>query len=95
MLLISKPYMERRTSATCRALWPEVDVVCAWRPLDPDACVRSIGDGGPVVDMLVGDLQRVMVTPNGASRVEQHVPAGVRATYDRLVAAGFDSRLLR
>src|SRR5688572_17581723 len=29
VLLISKPYMERRSYATCRKAWPEVEAVCA------------------------------------------------------------------
>ncbi|GAB2553083.1 YdcF family protein [Kribbella endophytica] len=32
VLLISKPYMERRAFATCQKVWPEVEVVCASEP---------------------------------------------------------------
>ena len=94
ILLISKPYMERRAYATCRKVWPEVEVVCASEPLKFDDYVRSIGDGKLVVDMLVGDLQRVVEYPKQGFAVEQDVPADVLGAYDRLVEAGFDSRLL-
>ncbi|GHH53796.1 YdcF family protein [Lentzea cavernae] len=94
VLLISKPYMERRAYATCRKLWPEVEVVCASEPLKFADYVRSIGDEKLVIDMLVGDLQRVVEYPKHGFAVEQDVPADVSAAYDRLVAAGFDSRML-
>ncbi|MEV6711306.1 YdcF family protein [Lentzea sp. NPDC051208] len=95
VLLISKPYMERRSYATCRKAWPEVEAVCASEPLKFGDYVRSIGDERLVIDMLVGDLQRVVVYPKLGFAVEQNVPAGVLAAYERLVAAGFDSRMLR
>jgi uncharacterized SAM-binding protein YcdF (DUF218 family) len=95
LLLISKPYMERRAFATCRKVWPEVDIICASEPLKFDDYVRSIGDEKLVIDMLVGDLQRVIEYPKLGFAIEQEVPAGVSAAYTRLLSAGFDSRLLR
>ncbi|MGV9990003.1 YdcF family protein [Streptomyces sp. NPDC003374] len=94
LTLISKPYMERRSYVTCRKLWPEVDVVCASEPLELDDYIKSIGDEKLVVDMLVGDLQRVIEYPKLGFAVEQEVPADVFDAYERLVRAGFDSRLV-
>jgi uncharacterized SAM-binding protein YcdF (DUF218 family) len=94
VLLISKPYMERRAYATCRRVWPEVEAVCVSEPLTFDDYVRSIGDEKLVFDMLVGDLQRVVEYPRLGFAVEQDVPAGVLVAYGRLIEAGFDSRLL-
>jgi uncharacterized SAM-binding protein YcdF (DUF218 family) len=94
LLLISKPYMERRSYATCRELWPEAEVVCASEPLELDDYIKSIGDEKLVVDMLVGDLQRVIVYPKLGFAVEQEVPGDVYDAYERLLGAGFDSRLI-
>lgn len=93
LLLISKPYMERRAYATCRKVWPEVEVVCASEPLKLDDYAQSIGDENLVIDMLVGDLQRVVEYPKQGFAIEQDVPSDVRAAYDRLLVAGFDSRI--
>ncbi|MGI5230036.1 YdcF family protein [Actinoallomurus sp. CA-142502] len=95
LLLISKPYMERRAYATCRKVWPEVDVVCASEPLLLDDYVKAIGDEKLVVDMLVGDLQRVIEYPKFGFAIEQGVPEDVLAAYERLLRAGFDGRLLK
>ncbi|MCS7479169.1 YdcF family protein [Umezawaea endophytica] len=95
VLVVSKPYMQRRAFATCGAVWPEVDVVCASEELALADYVRSIGDEKLVIDMLVGDLQRVVEYPKLGFATDQHVPVGVTEAYDRLLEGGFDSRLLR
>lgn len=94
VLLVSKPYMERRCYATARKLWPEVEVVCASEPLGLDDYLKSIGDEKLVVDMLVGDLQRVIEYPGLGFAVEQQVPRDVREAYASLVRDGFTSRLI-
>ncbi|MGW7208481.1 YdcF family protein [Streptomyces sp. NPDC054837] len=94
LLLISKPYMERRSYATCRKLWPEAEVMCASEPLELDDYIKSIGDEKLVVDMLVGDLERVIEYPKLGFAVEQDVPGDVHDAYERLLRAGFDSRLI-
>ncbi|TDC83391.1 YdcF family protein [Actinomadura sp. 7K507] len=95
LLLISKPYMERRSFATARRLWPEADLVCASKPQSFDEYLKSIGDEGFVIDMIVGDLQRVIEYPARGFAVAQDVPADVQAAYRRLLAAGFDKHLAR
>lgn len=95
VLLICKPYMERRAYATARKLWPEVEVVCASERLEFGDYVKSIGDEKLVIDMVVGDLQRVIEYPRLGFAIEQHVPAQVRAAYESLLAAGFVGRLAK
>jgi uncharacterized SAM-binding protein YcdF (DUF218 family) len=94
VLLISKPYMQRRAFATARKLWPEVGIVCASETLAFDDYLKSIGDDKLVIDMLVGDLQRVIEYPARGFAVAQDVPGAVMDAYRRLLAAGFNSRLL-
>jgi uncharacterized SAM-binding protein YcdF (DUF218 family) len=93
VMLISKPYIQRRAYATARKLWPEVTVVCVSEDLTLDDYLKQMGDGKLVIDMLVGDLQRVIDYPARGFAISQEVPADVDGAYRRLVAAGFDSRL--
>jgi uncharacterized SAM-binding protein YcdF (DUF218 family) len=95
VLLISKPYMERRAFATARMVWSDVEAVCASEPLTFDDYLTSVGDHKLVIDMLVGDLQRVIEYPALGFAVSQDVPDEVEAAYKRLLAAGYDSRLLQ
>ncbi|MFI8928836.1 YdcF family protein [Streptomyces sp. NPDC053474] len=94
VLLVSKPYMERRSFATARKVWPEVELTCASEPLELDDYLKSIGDENLVLDMLVGDLQRVIEYPRLGFAVEQDVPDAVRAAYESLIHDGFTSRLI-
>ncbi|OMI84553.1 hypothetical protein BSZ07_38415 [Streptomyces sp. M1013] len=94
VLLISKPYEERRAYATARKLWPEVEIVSASSPMTLNEYVDSIGDARMVIDMLVGALQRLLVYPEQGYLISQPVPADVIEAYERLCQAGFTSRLL-
>ncbi|GII80297.1 hypothetical protein Sru01_52790 [Sphaerisporangium rufum] len=94
VLLISKPYMERRSFATARKLWPDVEIRCASEPLEFDDYLKSIGDEKLVLDMLAGDLQRVIEYPKLGFAIEQEVPEAVHAAYESLVRDGFTSRLI-
>jgi uncharacterized SAM-binding protein YcdF (DUF218 family) len=94
VLLISKPYMERRAYATCQKVWPEVRPICASEPIGFDEYVASIGDPKLVLDMLVGDLQRVMEYPALGFAIEQPVPETVKTAYRHLTSAGYTSRLI-
>ncbi|MGW2330724.1 YdcF family protein [Streptomyces sp. NPDC001700] len=94
VMLIAMPCMERRAYATCRKVWPEVEVVCTSDPADLADYVKSIGDEKLVIDTMVGDLQRVIEYPKSGFAIEQEVPDDVRTAYERLRRSGFDSRLI-
>jgi hypothetical protein len=93
-MLLSKLYMQRRGYATMRKSWPGPDVVCASESLSFDDYLKSIGDDKLVIDMLVGDLQRVIDYPARGFAIAQDVPGSVMDAYRRLTAAGYDSRLM-
>ncbi|MFI5855700.1 YdcF family protein [Streptomyces parvulus] len=94
VLLISKPYEERRAYATARKLWPEVEIISASSPMMLNEYVDSVGDARMVIDMLVGALQRLLVYPEQGYLISQPVPADVVEAYERLCRSGFTSRLL-
>jgi uncharacterized SAM-binding protein YcdF (DUF218 family) len=94
VLLISLPYMERRAYATSRGAWPEVEAICASEPLTFDEYVNKIGDAKLLIDILVGDLQRVIEYPALGYAIAQDVPPPVEAAYQRLLRTGYDTRLI-
>lgn len=94
VLLVCKPYEERRAYATARKLWPDVEWVCASAPMSFAEYIASIGDERLVIDMLVGAQQRLMIYPNHGFMIRQEVPVDVETAYGRLVADGFTSRLV-
>ncbi|MYX34155.1 MULTISPECIES: YdcF family protein [unclassified Streptomyces] len=94
VLLISKPYEERRAYATARKLWPGVEIISASTPMTLGEYVDSIGDARLVIDMLVGALQRLLIYPEQGFMISQAVPDDVIAAYERLRQHGFTSRLI-
>lgn len=94
VLLVSKPYEERRAYATARKLWPDVEWVSASTPMTLSEYVDSIRDARLVIDMLVGAQQRLMVYPRQGFMIEQEIPDDVAGAYERLRGEGFTSRLV-
>jgi uncharacterized SAM-binding protein YcdF (DUF218 family) len=95
VLVICRPYQQRRAYATFRAAWPDVDVICASQHLPLDDYVSTIGDPKLVIDMIVGDTQRVIEYPQAGFAAEQPVPERVHEAYRHLVEHGFTSRLIK
>ncbi|MFI6609378.1 YdcF family protein [Streptomyces sp. NPDC050507] len=94
VLLVSKPYEERRAYATARKAWPGVEIISASTPMTLNEYADSIQDARLVIDMLVGALQRLLIYPDQGFMIEQRVPADVLEAYERLCREGFTSRLL-
>ncbi|MCX4914351.1 YdcF family protein [Streptomyces sp. NBC_00687] len=93
ILLVSKPYEERRAYATARKLWPEVEYVSASTPMSLAEYVDSIQDARLVINMLVGAQQRLVLYPQLGFMIEQKIPLDVTKAYERLRSEGFTSRL--
>ncbi|MEV7170780.1 YdcF family protein [Streptomyces sp. NPDC093224] len=94
VLLVSKPYEERRAYATARKFWPEVEIISASTPMTLNEYVESIGDPKLVIDMLVGALQRLQLYPKQGFMVHLPVSSSVLVAYQRLCDRGFTSRLI-
>jgi uncharacterized SAM-binding protein YcdF (DUF218 family) len=93
-ILISRPYQQRRAYATAKKLWPEIEVICASCPLPLDEYVADIGDADRVINMLVGDTQRIMIYPEQGFAIPQAMPTHVQAAYKHLTRAGYTARLI-
>lgn len=91
---ISRPYQQRRAYATCRKIWPEVDPICASLPLPLAEYVETIGDVDRVLNMLVGDTQRIGLFAERGFAVPQPMPAKVMQAYEHLVQHGYTARLI-
>jgi hypothetical protein len=93
-LIVSRPYQQRRVYATCSLLWARADIICSSQPLPLVDYIASIGDPKLVVDMIVGDTQRVIEYPTRGHAAQQHIPRSVLRAITRLLDFGFTSRQL-
>jgi uncharacterized SAM-binding protein YcdF (DUF218 family) len=94
VILMSRPYQQRRAYATCKKIWPEVEVICTSLPLPLDEYVAAIGDANKVIDMLVGDTQRVKQYAELEFSIPQEIPHEIQKSFSRLTRAGYISRLI-
>jgi uncharacterized SAM-binding protein YcdF (DUF218 family) len=89
VLLITKPYMERRAFATARLLWPEVEVTCASPDQSYASYAAMLRNRRLLLNILVGSIQRILTYPALGYCEEQHVPLQVRYAAIRLDGDGF------
>ena len=97
-ILVQKPYMERRSYATFRKLWPEKDVIVSSPPVSLDEYLARYSNDAltrdEVISIMVGDLQRVKIYSERGFQIHQDIPADVWEAFEALVAAGYDKRLI-
>ena len=97
-ILVQKPYMERRTFATFRKLWPEPSVCVTSPRVSLDDYLSHYANAAlsadDVISIMVGDLQRIRVYPEKGFQIPQPIPDDVWIAFRELVAAGYDGHLV-
>jgi uncharacterized SAM-binding protein YcdF (DUF218 family) len=97
-IVVQKPYMERRSFATFRKMWPEKDVIVT----SPQVAFAEYLDSyanreisvDDVVSIMVGDLQRIKVYAEKDFQIQQEIPPEVWSAYEELVRFGYDRHLI-
>lgn len=97
-IIVQKPYMERRSYATFKKVWPDPGIRVTSPQVTFDDYLRGYTHGAltprDVVDIMVGDLQRIRVYAEKGFQIPQEIPHEVWSAYEALVRAGFDRRLV-
>jgi uncharacterized SAM-binding protein YcdF (DUF218 family) len=94
-IVVQKPYMERRSYATFKKHWPDKNLLVT-SPQIP--FVEYATDDIPlprVINIMVGDLQRIRFYTARGFQVYQEIPPDVWEAYERLVQLGFDQHLMK
>lgn len=93
-LLVQKPYMERRSYATFKRHWPEKELIVTSPQIDfADYPTEEI-PMERVINIMVGDLQRIRIYPEKGFQIPMEIPDAVWAAYEKLVFWGFDRHLV-
>jgi uncharacterized SAM-binding protein YcdF (DUF218 family) len=97
-IVVQKPYMERRSFATFKKVWPEKDLVVTSPQVSMDDYLRDYSHEAlsedDVVGIMVGDLQRIRLYPAKGFQIPQDIPDDVWRAYEELVNAGYDKYLI-
>jgi uncharacterized SAM-binding protein YcdF (DUF218 family) len=97
-IVVQKPYMERRSYATFRKLWPDKQLIVTSPRVSFDEYLASYSNETltreDVVSIMVGDLQRIRLYPARGFQIHQDIPDDIWTAYEELVQAGFDRHLV-
>jgi uncharacterized SAM-binding protein YcdF (DUF218 family) len=93
-LLVQKPYMERRSYATFKRHWPEKTLIVTSPQLSFEDYPTPEIPLEKVINIMVGDLQRIRIYPDKGFQIAQEIPDEVWEAYERLVKAGFTRHLV-
>ena len=92
-LLVQKPYMEKRSYATFKKHWPDKELIVTSPQIDFEDYPNEEIPMERVINIMVGDLQRIRIYPAKGFQIPMEIPDDVWAAYERLVAAGFNKHL--
>jgi uncharacterized SAM-binding protein YcdF (DUF218 family) len=97
-IVVQKPYMERRSFATFKKVWPEKTIVVTSPRVSIDEYLNRYSNDAiskdDVISIMVGDLQRIKLYPEKGFQIHQDIPGDVWAAFEQLVAAGYDRHLV-
>lgn len=94
-ILVQKPYMERRTYATFQKQWPGKTVYVTSPQISFENYPTTEMPMEKIINIMVGDLQRIRVYAEKGFQIHQHIPDDVWNAYEQLVALGFNKQLIK
>lgn len=94
ILVVTKPYMERRALATALAVWKDVHVNVTSASLDFDTYPNDSISEDLLINMVVGDTQRLMIFSKSGQVPQQDFPDEVLDAYNALVELGYNKQVI-
>jgi uncharacterized SAM-binding protein YcdF (DUF218 family) len=94
IVLAVKPFMQRRVLATLAVEWPEMPATLASPQMTLDEYFTAELTPENIVNIMMGDLQRIWIYARKGWSAPQRLPAEVRDAYLGLAAMGFTKHLI-
>ena len=91
--VVQKPYMERRSYATFKKHWSDKKLIVTSPQISFEDYPTEEIPMEKVINIMVGDLQRIRIYPAKGFQIHQDIPDEVWAAYEQLVAWGFNKHL--
>jgi uncharacterized SAM-binding protein YcdF (DUF218 family) len=93
-IVVQKPYMERRSFATFKKHWPHKRLVVTSPQIPFEQYPNEDISLETVINIMVGDLQRIKIYAEKGFQVYQEIPTNVWEAYEELVRRGFNKQLI-
>lgn len=99
VIVVDKPFKERRLYATLKKQWPALSFVVTSPQNSFEEYLeyyRSSAQVSPddFINIMVGDLQRIRLYGKNGFQIPQQIPADVWKAYLALVQQGYDKQLI-
>ena len=90
IILVTKPYMERRAYATFEKQTPGPYYMITSKLISYDEYQKNFPDKAHFINLMVGDLLRIKEYPKLGFQIEQEIPDNVWQAGQDLLTLGFD-----
>lgn len=98
-IMVDKPYRERRTYATLKKQWPEIDFNITSPQYTYEEYCNFYSQGeiskNEFISIMVGDLQRIDLYGKNGFQIIQDIPKDVWDAYNKLVNLNFNKYLCK
>lgn len=94
VLLVSKPFMQRRVWATMAVEWPEMPATVVSQRMTLDEYFTEELPPEKIIPIMMGDFQRIWIYAKKGWSAPQRIPEEVMRAYLELVRLGFTGHLL-
>jgi uncharacterized SAM-binding protein YcdF (DUF218 family) len=94
VVIAVKPFMQRRVGATLAVEWPEMPASLSSPEMALDDYFTEELNADKIVNIMLGDLQRIWVYARRGWSAPQRIPAEVLDAYMRLVQLGYAQHLI-
>lgn len=95
IILITKPYMERRVFATFSKQTPGPIYIVASKEISYEDYCKKFPDKVHFINIMVGDLQRIKEYPKLGFQIEQEIPDAVWQAFEELIKLRYDKYLIK
>ena len=93
-IVVQKPYMERRSFATFKKNWSDKTLLVTSPQISFDDYPSEEIPMEMLINIMVGDLQRIKVYPEKGYQIFQEIPDDVWKAYESLVARGYREHMM-
>jgi uncharacterized SAM-binding protein YcdF (DUF218 family) len=94
-IVVQKPYMERRSYATFKKHWPDKKLTVTSPQISFENYYNDEIPFESVINIMVGDLQRIKIYPEKGFQIFQEIPKDVWSAYEKLVELGYTEHLVK
>lgn len=98
IIFVTKPYFERRAYNTLMKQWPGVDAIMSSQNVTFEEYVANPPrklTKEDIINLMVGNLDRIMKYPEKGFTIQDEVPEGVLSAQHFLTSVGFNKLVLK